>query len=68
MRGAPEKVFLDKPTTFREEQIKITPKEIRERLEKIPNEDLFLLGMNYEVARPEWMVLTVLPVPPINVR
>ncbi len=63
-----KKVFLDKPTTFREEQIKITPKEIRERLEKIPNEDLFLFGMNYEVARPEWMVLTVLPVPPINVR
>jgi DNA-directed RNA polymerase subunit A' len=63
-----KKVFLDKPTTFREEQIKITPKEIRERLEKIPNEELFLFGMNYEVARPEWMVLTVLPVPPINVR
>ena len=63
-----KKVFLDKPTTFREEAIKITPKEIRERLEKIPSEQLFLFGMDPEVARPEWMVLTVLPVPPINVR
>ncbi len=63
-----KKIYLDKPTTFREEQIKITPKEIRERLEKIPNEDLHLFGMDPEVARPEWMVLTVLPVPPINVR
>ena len=63
-----KKVYLDKPTTFREEAIKITPKEIRERLERIPDDELFLFGMNHEVARPEWMVLTVLPVPPIKVR
>ncbi len=63
-----KKVYLDKPTTFREEAIKITPKEIRERLERIPDDELFLFGMNHKVARPEWMVLTVLPVPPINVR
>ncbi len=62
------KIILDKPTTFREEGIKVTPKEIRERLERIPNEDLLLFGMDEKVARPEWMVLTVLPVPPINVR
>ncbi len=62
------KIILDKPTTFREEGIKVTPKEIRERLERIPDDDLVLFGMNKEVARPEWMVLTVLPVPPINVR
>jgi DNA-directed RNA polymerase subunit A' len=62
------KIILDKPTTFREEGIKVTPKEIRERLERIPDEDLQFFGLNNEVARPEWMVLTVLPVPPINVR
>ena len=62
------KVILDKPTTFREEGIKVTPKEIRERLERIPDEDLIFFGMNRTAARPEWMVLTVLPVPPINVR
>ncbi|MFG1555252.1 MAG: DNA-directed RNA polymerase subunit A' [Thermoplasmataceae archaeon] len=62
------KVILDKPTTFREEGIKITPKEIRERLERIPDSDLAFFGLNREVARPEWMVLMVLPVPPLNVR
>ena len=62
------KVILDKPTTFREGGIKITPKEIRERLEKIPDDDLRFFGLNKESARPEWMILTVLPVPPIDVR
>src|SRR5579875_890361 len=62
------KLILDKPTTFREEGIKVTPKEIRERLERVPDDDLIFFGLNKEVARPEWMVLTVLPVPPINLR
>ena len=62
------KVILDKPTTFREEGIKVTPKEIRDRMERVPDEHLLFFGFNSEVARPEWMVLTVLPVPPINVR
>src|SRR5204862_186754 len=55
-------------TTFREDGHKLTPKEVRERLERIPNEDLRVLGMNPEVARPEWMVLTALLVPPVTVR
>ncbi len=63
-----EKVLLDKPTTFRVGGKKLTPSDIRERLQKIPDEDLPLLGFNPEVARPEWMILTVLPVPPVNVR
>ncbi len=63
-----KKISLDKPTTFREEGKKLTPKEIRERFEKIPNDDLILLGMDPLVARPEWMILTVFPVPPVNVR
>jgi len=62
------KVTLDKPTTFREDGHKLTPKEVRERLERVPNEDLRILGMNPEVARPEWMVLTALLVPPVTVR
>ncbi|MGC8608664.1 MAG: DNA-directed RNA polymerase subunit A' [Thermoplasmata archaeon] len=62
------KVILDKPTTFREEGIKVTPKEVRERLERVPDEDLYFFGFNPKTARPEWMILTVLPVPPINVR
>ncbi len=63
-----KKIVLDKPTTFREEGRKLTPKEIRERLEHIPDGDLELMGMSSKNARPEWMVLTVLPVPPVNAR
>ncbi|MFQ5837697.1 MAG: DNA-directed RNA polymerase subunit A' [Thermoplasmata archaeon] len=62
------KITLDKPTTFREDGHKLTPKEVRERLERIPDEDLRPLGINPGVARPEWMVITALPVPPVTVR
>jgi DNA-directed RNA polymerase subunit A' len=62
------KITLDKPTTFREDGHKLTPKEVRERLERIPDEDLRPLGINPDVARPEWMILTVLSVPPVTVR
>ncbi|MEM3043093.1 MAG: DNA-directed RNA polymerase subunit A' [Thermoplasmata archaeon] len=62
------RITLDKPTSFREGGHKLTPKEVRERLERIPNEDLPALGLNPEVVRPEWMVLTALPVPPVTVR
>lgn len=62
------KITLDKPTTFREDGHKLTPKEVRERLERIPNEDLPPLGMDPGVARPEWMILAALLVPPVTVR
>ncbi|RLF39849.1 MAG: DNA-directed RNA polymerase subunit A' [Thermoplasmata archaeon] len=62
------RIELDKPTTFRENGKKLTPSEVREWLEKIPDEDLPLLDINPKAARPEWMVLTVLPVPPVTVR
>jgi DNA-directed RNA polymerase subunit A' len=61
-------IDVDKPTTFRENQHKMTPSEVREWLEKVRNEDLPLLDMNPNVARPEWMVLTVLAVPPVTMR
>ena len=50
------------------EDYELTPSEVRERLQRIPDEDAYILGVNPEVARPEWMVLTVLPVPPVTVR
>ncbi len=62
------KIDLDKPTSFRENGKKLTPTEIRDWLEKIPDEDLPLLDINKKSARPEWMILTVLPVPPVTVR
>ena len=63
-----QRILLDKPTTFRENGHKITPKEVRARLERIPDADVRDLGLNPKFGRPEWMVLTVLPVPPVQVR
>ena len=62
------KIELDKPTSLRENGKKLTPSEVREWLEKIRDEDLPLLDINKKSARPEWMILTVLPVPPVTVR
>jgi len=64
--GEAQKVIkFIKPTAYYEEERKILPNEVRERLERIPDEDLRHLGVR---ARPEWMVLTTLLVPPVTVR
>jgi len=66
------RIRFTRPYYFYEERpegsVRLTPVEIRERLERIPDEDAELLGVNPKRARPEWMVLTVLPVPPVAVR
>jgi DNA-directed RNA polymerase subunit A' len=61
-------IKFEKPTFFYEGEHRLTPKDIRERLEKIPIDDLLAFGMDPKAVRPEWMVLTVLPVPPVTVR
>ncbi len=62
------KITLEKPITFIEGDKRLTPIDIRARLEKIPNEDLILFGINYRFIRPEWTVLTILPIPPVTMR
>src|SRR6266571_2389664 len=66
-----------KPTTYHElvgeveagaAPVRLTPSTVRERLERIQDDDLILLGMDPKAARPEWMVLQVMPVPPVSVR
>jgi DNA-directed RNA polymerase II subunit RPB1 len=37
-------------------------------LKKISEDHLELMGLSADYARPEWMILTVLPVPPPPVR
>jgi len=66
-------IEFTKPTIFHEiteegGATRLLPVAIRERLERINNEDLELLGFNARAARPEWFVLQVLPVPPLTVR
>ncbi|MFW6046710.1 MAG: DNA-directed RNA polymerase subunit A' [Candidatus Woesearchaeota archaeon] len=62
------KINLDRPYHFKENKRKLNPIEIRARLEKIPDEDLFLFGFDSASSRPEWMVLSILPVPPVTAR
>ena len=45
-----------------------SPHEVYTALKKISDADLHLLGLSDEYARPEWMILTVMPVPPPPVR
>ena len=63
-----ERVRLEKPTTFRSGRRRLFPSEIRERLVKVPDEDLAVLGINPKNLRPEWAILTLLLVPPVTVR
>jgi len=62
------KIKLDKPTTFIEDDKRMSPIEIRTRLERIPDEDLEVFGMNSTAVRPEWMVLTIMSIPPVTMR
>ena len=63
-----EKTKLEKPSQFKVGKRRIFPSEIRERLVKIPEGDLKLLGINPKTLRPEWCILTSLLVPPVTVR
>jgi DNA-directed RNA polymerase subunit A' len=51
-----------------EDTNKLMPSDIRDWFEDIPDDDISVLGIDPERARPEWMVLTVLPVPPVTAR
>lgn len=61
-------IKFEKPTEYLESGEKLTPTEIRDRFENIPDEDIKVIGMDPKNARPEWMILTALPVPPVTVR
>ncbi|PIZ56886.1 DNA-directed RNA polymerase subunit A', partial [Candidatus Woesearchaeota archaeon CG_4_10_14_0_2_um_filter_57_5] len=62
------KITIEKPTTYLEDEKRISPIEVRTRLEKIPDAALPLFGLNPHVMRPEWTVLTILAIPPVTMR
>src|SRR3989344_4976452 len=63
-----KKISMEKPTTFIENEKRLSPIEIRARLEKIPDADCEIFGLKVPHVRPEWMVLTILPIPPVTMR
>ena len=67
-KGKQKKITLEKPTTFLEEDKRLSPIELRVRLERIPDSDCEIFGLKIPHVRPEWMILTVLPIPPVTMR
>lgn len=63
-----ENIKLERPTTFLEGDQRLSAIDIRIRLERVSEKDIAFLGLNPEYARPEWGVLTILPVPPVTIR
>ncbi|MFH1331736.1 MAG: DNA-directed RNA polymerase subunit A' [archaeon] len=59
---------LEKPINFYEDDKRLNPIEIRTRMEKIPDADAELLGLDPKFARPEWVILTILQIPPVTMR
>jgi DNA-directed RNA polymerase subunit A' len=62
------KVTIDKPTTFVENEKRLSPIEVRARMERVPDEDVELFGLKSQFARPEWMILTIMLIPPVTMR
>ncbi|XP_072929646.1 DNA-directed RNA polymerase III subunit RPC1 [Epargyreus clarus] len=48
--------------------IELSPFEVLSLFRRIPDEDIPLLGMNPKITRPEDLILTRLPVPPLCIR
>ncbi|MCK4669782.1 MAG: DNA-directed RNA polymerase subunit A' [Nanoarchaeota archaeon] len=61
-------VTLEKPTRYLEKDKRLSPIEIRSRLENVPDNDVELFGIDPAALRPEWMILTILPIPSVSMR
>jgi DNA-directed RNA polymerase subunit A' len=62
------KIAIEKPTTILDNEKRISPIEIRTRLERVPDDDLKVFGLDGSRIRPEWMVLTIMAIPPVTMR
>ncbi|MBT6995789.1 DNA-directed RNA polymerase subunit A' [Candidatus Woesearchaeota archaeon] len=63
-----KKITIEKPSTILEDGKRLTPIQIKARLEKINDEDIITLGNDPKNSRPEWTVLDILAVPPVTIR
>jgi len=63
-----KKITLEKPSTVLEDGKRLTPIQIKARLERLTDEDVYALGLNPKMARPEWIILDLLAVPPVTIR
>jgi DNA-directed RNA polymerase II subunit RPB1 len=63
-----ENMQVDNNATANKVKIKVTPEIILKIFKRISDEDVYFMGFNPTWSRPEWMVCSVLPVPPPAVR
>ncbi|MDD5254217.1 MAG: DNA-directed RNA polymerase subunit A' [Candidatus Nanoarchaeia archaeon] len=59
---------IEPPTSFLENDKKLSPIEVKTRLDRIQERDLEAIGYNPRFAHPSWMILTVLQIPPVTMR
>ncbi|TIC59840.1 beta and beta-prime subunits of DNA dependent RNA-polymerase [Wallemia mellicola] len=55
-------------TKAQQDKRQLSAAEVYTLFKKIPDSDITLMGLSAEFARPDWMIITVLPVPPPPVR
>lgn len=51
-----------------ERKIQLSAERVHEIFRRISDEECVILGMDPKYARPDWLVCTVLPVPPLAIR
>ena len=51
-----------------ERKLPLTAERVYEIFKRITDEEIEILGMNPKFSRPDWMLITILPVPPLPVR
>lgn len=51
-----------------EKKMVVTAERVWEIFKHITDEECYILGMDPKYARPDWMIITVMPVPPLSVR
>ncbi|RLI96300.1 MAG: DNA-directed RNA polymerase subunit A' [Candidatus Aenigmatarchaeota archaeon] len=61
-----KKISFVKPYTYYEDKTELDPLTIRERFEKIPDKDL--KRISFRGGRPECLILTLFPIPPVTMR
>lgn len=61
-------VIKDDTTSISKDDVDILPEQVLRVFKRIGDADMNLLGFNHLWCRPEWLICTVLPVPPPAVR
>ena len=61
-------IMLQVNEDTQEKKINLTAERVHEIFRHISDEECYILGMDPKFARPDWMLITALPVPPLCVR